>query len=89
MSADDPSVWILPRMQAALVARTLGIFLVLFSAALLPPLAVALSYGDGKADHFALSLLVSLAVGLMLWLPLLSNRQAIRNYDGFVIVAMF
>ncbi len=88
MSTDHPSVRILPRMQAALVARTLGIFLVLFSAALLPPLAVSLLYGDGEADHVALSLGVSLASGLLLWLPTLRPRQAMRHHDGFVIVAM-
>jgi trk system potassium uptake protein TrkH len=75
-------------MQGALVIRTLGIFLLLFSTALLPPLGISLIYRDGEADHLGLSLLITLGLGLALWLPTIRVREVLRNRDAFVIVSL-
>lgn len=75
-------------MQTALVIRTLGIFLLLFSTALLPPLGISLIYRDGEAVHLGLSLLITLGIGLALWLPTVRVRQALKNREAFVIVSL-
>jgi len=75
-------------MQFALVVRTLGVLLLMFSASLLPPLAIAQFYRDGEVEHIGLSLLASLALGLVLWLSARRRHQTLRTRDGFVVVAM-
>ncbi len=75
-------------MQTALVIRTLGIFLLLFSTALLPPLGISLIYRDGEADHLGLSLLIALGMGLALWLPTIRVHRELKNRDAFVIVSL-
>lgn len=75
-------------MQIAVVIRTLGVLLLLFSATLMPPMAVSVIYGDGELGHLSVTFSIALFVGLALWLPLLRKPYAIRNRDGFVIVAL-
>lgn len=75
-------------MQFSLIIRTLGMLLLLFSAALLPPLMISLIYHDGESTDFALSLLISLALGLMLWLPAAKSKQQLRQHGGFIVVSM-
>ena len=39
-------------MQLLVIQRILGLLLILFSSALLPPILVGLYYGDGAVDAF-------------------------------------
>jgi trk system potassium uptake protein TrkH len=66
-----------------------GILLMLLSLSMLPPLGVSLWYGDGEAQHFLSTLLVTFGGGLLLWLPLRKHHRDLRKRDGFVIVALF
>ena len=75
-------------MQPTLVVRILGILLLLFSMALLPPLVVSLLYQDGEAADFATTIVVVIAAGLALWFPVRRRRHRVRNRDGFMIVAL-
>ncbi len=61
----------------------------LFSFTMLPPLFVSWLYDDGVAFPFILGFGLALVVGLLLWLPVKSNRQDLKLRDGFVIVVMF
>lgn len=67
----------------------LGLLLILFAATLLVPLGVSLMYGDEALDAFALAFSVIMAVGLMLWLPLMSYQVNLQRREGFAIVALF
>lgn len=75
-------------MQVALVIRTLGVLLLMFSGSLLPPLGISLIYQDGEVQHLALSLFACLTLGLLLWLSARRRPQTLRTRDGFVVVAM-
>ncbi|MDX1442597.1 MAG: TrkH family potassium uptake protein [Gammaproteobacteria bacterium] len=71
------------------VQRILGLLLMIFSFAMLPPAGVSLIYADGEALHFAESFLLLLAVGAMIWYPVRNNRRDLRRRDGALIVALF
>ena len=75
-------------MHIAVVIRTLGVLLLLFSTTLIPPMAVSLIYDDGGLAHLSLTFGAALLAGAALWLPLRRKPYAIRNRDGFVIVAL-
>lgn len=76
-------------MQYAVVARVIGLLLIVFSASFLPPAGVSFLYGDDVLNVFAAAFAITLAAGLMLWLPVHRLRREIRIRDGFVIVALF
>ena len=76
-------------MQLTAVQRILGLFLMLFSITLLPPLAVSYGYDDGVTQPFLLSFVLTLLTGLFFWWPVRRYRAELRLRDGFVIVVMF
>lgn len=76
-------------MQIQAVLRILGIFLMLFSGTMVPPIGVSLYYGDGQLGNFAWSLALTLVSGFTLWLPVREHRRELRSRDGFLIVALF
>ena len=76
-------------MHLAVVQRVMGLLLVLFSTTLLPPIALSLLYQDGAARAFALAYAITLATGLLLWLPVRRGGRDIRIREGFIIVTLF
>lgn len=76
-------------MQYLVIQRVMGMLLMIFSTTLLPPLAVSFIYRDGAGLAFAIPLLITLATGLLLWLPVRKRRSDIRVREGFVIVTLF
>lgn len=76
-------------MQPRLVLKILGVFLVLFSATLLPPVAVSLGYQDGVVRSFLLAYIATFLTGLVCWWPVRHLRRELRFRDGFVIVVLF
>ena len=48
-------------MNPSIIAHVLGIWLLLFSGSLLPPLVISLIYHDGESLHFSLLVLLSLS----------------------------
>jgi trk system potassium uptake protein TrkH len=76
-------------VQLAAVQRILGILLGLFSFTLLPPVLVSLFYQDGAAVPFFTAFAITLALGLISWLPVARLRRELRLRDGFVVVVMF
>ncbi|MCX4186893.1 TrkH family potassium uptake protein [Methylophaga sp. OBS4] len=71
------------------IIRLFGILLMLFSLNFIPSLGVSLFYEDGQWAVFAESLLLSLAVGLLLWLPNIRQKDELFLRDGFLIVTLF
>jgi trk system potassium uptake protein TrkH len=67
-----------------------GLLMMMFSATMLPPMAVAWWY-DGYAVvvPFAEAMGAMLALGLLCWLPVRRFKPDLRNRDGFVVVVAF
>jgi trk system potassium uptake protein TrkH len=76
-------------MRLPIITRIIGIFLLLFSITLLPPLAIALYTHDGEAWHFVQSILLIAVPGLLLWYPTHRHRGNLHNREAFLIVAIF
>lgn len=76
-------------MHLPVVQRILGILLMLFSISMLPPVVVAEIYGDGSHLAFVYGFVVTLLVGLLIWLPVRREKRELRLRDGFVVVAAF
>ncbi len=76
-------------MQIFAIQRVLGLFLIVFSSTLLPPMLVSVIYQDTELNHFIEAFLATVGTGLLLWLPVRKHRKEFRLRDGFVIVALF
>lgn len=66
-----------------------GLMLTMFSVTMLPPMAIGVLYGDGAVEPFAHTLLITLASGLLIWLPVRRQKLDLRNRDGFLVVVAF
>ncbi|WP_455366252.1 TrkH family potassium uptake protein [Kaarinaea lacus] len=76
-------------MQLAAILRIIGLLLMIFSIAMLPPVLVGLFYNDGAIIPFLTAFSVTLAIGVALWLPVRNQQQDLRIRDGFVVVVVF
>ena len=76
-------------MHLNIIARILGILLMIFSLTMLPPIMVALLYGEDTYSMFALAFAITLAVGLAFWLPSKQESADMRTRDGFLITVFF
>jgi trk system potassium uptake protein TrkH len=76
-------------MRLPLIARLLGIFLVIFAATLLPPTAIAFFTDDGQLDNFLLSQGLLILLGLVFWLPARGHTGNLRPREAFVVVTLF
>jgi len=76
-------------MHLAVVQRILGLLLMLFSASMLPPIAVSWFYNDGSMLAFIEGFAVTLMAGTLIWLPVRHDKRDLRPRDGFIVVAAF
>ena len=76
-------------MQLLVIQRILGLLLIVFSSALLPPMVIGVIYGDGGVAAFAESFFIILIAGFLLYYPARSQRQELRLRDGFLVVVLF
>ncbi len=76
-------------MQRTAVQKIMGMFLMVFSLTMLPPVVVSFLYADGEAYAFFYAFLMTCVSGLMIWFPVRRFRKELRLRDGFIIVAMF
>lgn len=76
-------------MRGSTIRSILGIFLILYSAALLPPIGVSIYYHEHEAGHFSEVLLITFSLGLASWLSARGNVVDLRRREGFIIVALF
>ncbi|MEQ9452947.1 MAG: TrkH family potassium uptake protein [Pseudomonadales bacterium] len=75
-------------MHLAVIFRVTGTLLTFFSFTFLIPAIIALIYGEQTITTFLLAFVITLGVGLVLWLPLRGDRE-LRGGDGFLITALF
>ncbi len=76
-------------MHLAIIQKIMGLFLMLFSLALLPPVVIDLLYQEDAARAFFYSYLILLAAGIVLFLPVRNKKNDLRLRDGFVVVVLF
>ncbi|MDF1763636.1 MAG: TrkH family potassium uptake protein [Oleibacter sp.] len=76
-------------MHLSVIARVLGLFLMLFSLTMLPPIVVSFLYNDGATEAFSVAMSLILGIGFFAWLPVRHVRQELRTRDGFLIAALF
>ncbi len=76
-------------MHYQIVAKILGVLLIIFSATHLTPLLISAIYQDGNGLPFAIAFAVTLLTGMLLWLPHRQVRRDLRYRDGFLVVVLF
>ncbi len=76
-------------MHPSNIFRILGVLLVVFSFASLPPMFVAWLYQEPERDLFAYTYAITLFTGFAFWLPASRTRYDLRPRDGFLITVLF
>jgi len=76
-------------MQRTAVQKIMGLFFMVFSLTMLPPVLVSFLYSDGEAFAFFYAFAITSIFGLLIWFPVRHFRKELRLRDGFIIVAMF
>ncbi len=76
-------------MNWTVVQRILGLLLMMFSLTMLPPILISLIYDEQSWLPFLQGFGLTLAVGILLWLPVHKSKRDLRLRDGFLIVAAF
>ena len=76
-------------MQLSIVAKTIGLLLMVFSFAQIPPLVVDLIYTEGEYISFLYSFLLTVLGGLVLWWPFREVKKDFRLREGVLIVVCF
>ncbi len=76
-------------MQISIVAKTIGLLLMVFSFAQLPPLIIDLIYAEGEYLSFIYSFALTALGGLVLWWPFKEVKKDFRLREGVLIVVCF
>jgi trk system potassium uptake protein TrkH len=76
-------------MQISIVAKTIGLLLMIFSFAQVPPLVVDLIYSEGEYVSFVYSFALTVLGGLVLWWPFKEVKKDFRLREGVLIVVCF
>lgn len=76
-------------MQFAMAFKIIGVLLILFSTAMLPPLFLSLIAQDGIESAFAMGLAATLFAGVAMWLPTRNLSRDLNIRDGFMVTALF
>lgn len=76
-------------MRLSVIAKILGLLMMLFSLTMLPPLAISLIYDDGQWQRFSDGLAMVFIGGLLVWLPFRKVAGELRVRDGFLITTLF
>jgi len=61
----------------------------IFSLSMLPPIAVSVIYDDQQVNAFLHAFIITLGVGVIVWLPVRNLRKELRVRDGFVVTVLF
>lgn len=76
-------------MHFALISKILGLLLVVFSFTMIPPVLVSYGYQEGSEGPFLVSFVLTLGLGLLLWLPFFRQKSELQTRDGFLVVTLF
>ena len=76
-------------MNFSVIARVLGLLMMIFSFTLVPPMLVSLIYQDGTLNAFLYALFITFGIGFLVWLPVRNHKRDLKTRDGFVITVLF
>ena len=76
-------------MQISIAAKTIGLLLMFFSFAQIPPLLVDLIYSEAEYLSFVYSFALTVLGGLVLWWPFKEVNKDFRLREGVLIVVCF
>ena len=76
-------------MQLSIVSKTIGLLLMVFSFAQIPPIIIDLIYSEGEYLSFVYSFALTVLGGLILWWPFKSVNKDFRLREGVLIVVCF
>lgn len=76
-------------MKLSAIAKIMGLFLLLFSLSMLPPILVNAIYHQSNSYEFYIAFIVTFFTGLILWLPFQHYHIELKVRDGFLVVVMF
>ena len=76
-------------MQISIVAKTIGLLLMVFSFAQAPPLIIDLIYAEGEYLSFVYSFALTVLGCLVLWWPFKEVKKDFRLREGVLIVVCF
>ena len=70
------------------ISKTVGMICLLFSVVYIPPIIVSFIYHDGAMPEFIESLIITLILGIVLWVPAKSLQSPLHHRDGFLIIVI-
>ena len=76
-------------MHLIVIFKIVGLLLMLFSFAMVPPLLVSFIYADSGQTAFLSAFVLILLAGLGLWLPLQQKKQTLHTRDGYMVAVLF
>ena len=76
-------------MHIAVIARVLGMLLMIFSFTMLSPIIVSSIYDESTSSTFLIAFAITLLSGLLFWLPAMSKKGELRTRDGFFVTVFF
>ena len=76
-------------MQLSIVAKTIGLLLMVFSFAQVPPLIIDLIYAEGEYLSFVYSFALTVLGGLVLWWPFKEVKKDFRLREGVSLSFVF
>ena len=69
-------------MHFAIIARVLGIMLMIFSLSMLTPLVIAFAYAEATVQTFLQSFAITLLLGFLFWRPTKNHYGELRTPVG-------
>ena len=76
-------------MHLTMIARILGLLMMVFSFTMLTPVMISWWYQDANYSPFFISFGVTLMLGMLIWLPFMRARAELQTRDGFLVVTLF
>lgn len=76
-------------MQLSIVSKTIGLLLMIFSMAQVPPIIVDFIYSEGEYLSFVFSFALTIFGGFILWFPFRAIKKDFRLREGVLIVVCF
>ena len=76
-------------MHLAMIAKILGLLIMVFSFTMLPPIAVSWWFKDGNSEAFFISYGITLLLGISIWMPFMRSKAELQTRDGFLVVTLF
>lgn len=76
-------------MHISVVLRVIGLLVMVFSIALIPPIIVSMIYSDDTIMVFLYAFIINILGGFLLWFPVRNARGELKIRDGFLVTVLF